>query len=100
MKKNLFQQVQDVPESLEVVRVARVSSPSRVIDRTSPSLVNQKTSPSRSSPSRIDSNMPVPKIAERVRLKKVDIQVTGSDIANFGVSWFCTGHVISVCCTQ
>lgn len=77
----------EVPDSLEVVRVARVSSPSRVVDRTSPSLVTQKvTSPSRSSPIRSDRNLPIPKIAERVRLKKVDSQVTGSDIANFGVS--------------
>lgn len=67
--------------------MARVSSPSRVVDRTSPSLVTEKiTSPSRSSPNRLERNMPVAKIAERVRLKKVDNHVTGSDIATFGVS--------------
>lgn len=69
------------------MRVARVSSPSRVLDRTSPSLVTEKIpSPNRSSPSRLERNVPVPKIAERVRLKKVDNHITGSDIANFGVS--------------
>lgn len=62
--------------------MARVSSPSRVVDRTSPSLVTEKLpSPS----NRPERNVPVPKIAERVRLKKVDNHVTGSDIATFGV---------------
>lgn len=83
----MFQQIREVPNTLEVVRMARVSSPSRVVDRTSPSLVNQKvTSPHRNNSNRPDRNLPVAKIAERVRLKKVDNQVTGSDITNFGVS--------------
>lgn len=61
-----------------------MASPACVLDRTSPSLMEPpQCRPA--SPRADRAPPPQPRIAERVRLRRVDPHVTGSDIAALGV---------------